>query len=358
MKAIILTFVLFTAPIYIAFFQLEKVALIYPLNQLPLYVVNTSENSIPLYSAKQPRGKAIARLKSGDAFLYQYSGPNGRWWYGIKNNKEVLLKSDQREFAFKTGDTILPFSYIAWGITFLSLLFPFLYVMRGFMGFARSKRIDLFGKYKLHEEIALLNKEIAILEGEKENLKRQKIQALYDVGAAERLIDHIKRENDQLLIVQEKYQILTQRFKERDRRKDKERENRRQDARENVLYKEIAMLRAKFEQKKVEWLDKVSRESEKQTNVRVEQMQASYDRLYGSYIELKSDYDQIKEDGLVFDINFDSEKYEGMLKGRKFEIFFAVLRGLFSRFVAQEYGRDACRESFHSGALFGLRRIA
>jgi hypothetical protein len=51
MQAVMFMLVIIILPIYMLFYQQEKVVSIYPLNKLPVYVVNTSDKSLMLYSA-------------------------------------------------------------------------------------------------------------------------------------------------------------------------------------------------------------------------------------------------------------------------------------------------------------------
>jgi hypothetical protein len=288
MQAVMFMLVIIILPIYMLFYQQEKVVSIYPLNKLPIYVVNTSDKSLMLYSAKQPEGKPIDRLRSRATFLYQYSGSSGSWWYGIKGGRSVVLKRSQKELAFKVAGIVIPFSYIAWGLSLLVGLYFISNTLKKLMGKVRNKR-DLSDRLSM--ENTRLRTELAKVS----NVNLYERQAL-EQKAAKANANYMSLYNRQI----------------DEKNKSKQ-----------AMNTEKKSLEAAFKRKEKEWLDKVNEESETRTNVRVEHMQASYNRLHNAYKELKSDHDRIKSEGLVFDINFDGERYESILKGRQFEIFFA-----------------------------------
>ncbi len=85
----------------------------------------------------------------------------------------------------------------------------------------------------------------------------------------------------------------------------------------------LELMKAEFEQKRVAFVKKVEQESVQRTHVQLVEIQDSYDRLYAQYEDLKQTHDRFKLESCLFDVNFDGAKYESLLKGRKFEIFFA-----------------------------------
>lgn len=302
--------VIIVAPIYMLFYQQDKVALIYPLNKLSVYVVNTSDKPLMLYSAKRPKGKPIDRLKSGATFLYQYAGSSGSWWYGIKGNRSVVLKRSQKELAFKVAGIVIPFSYIAWGLSLLVGLSSFFYIFKQIMNNIRHKsslsaRLSM-ENYRLRAELA---KADSVNHHERQALKQQAARA--DAN----YMSLYRRQGEE----KNKFDIARNTEKRR--------------------------LEAAFKRKEKEWLDKVNEESLTRQNVHVKDMQDSYSRLNNAYQELKEDHDRIKSEGLVFDINFDGERYESILKGRQFEIFFANQLMLDSNFEILEWTSDKGTEN-------------
>ncbi|WP_196160720.1 hypothetical protein [Reinekea sp. G2M2-21] len=78
-------------------------------------------------------------------------------------------------------------------------------------------------------------------------------------------------------------------------------------------------LRDQFEQE----ANEIERRFQQEHHVEIGRMQEAYERLKNQFELLNQQYQQIKSEGLVFDIDYDSKKYENLLKGRLYEIHFA-----------------------------------
>lgn len=275
----------------------------------PIYVVNASSSEINLYSARSVN-RRVSVLHPGKAFLFQYQGATGLWWYGIDRGKEVVDKSDTKRKSIRIFDRYI----LIHGLWVLLLVTIFV------AGGSFLTASYLFAKYKSNKH----------LQGEKER-EFVRIKG-YSIA--------LQKENNDLKIMLQEMQRKVAYFenkastferqakdgirrKERERREQEEEHNRQEaylraehDRNTKRMYKEF--------QRSVQKLnEQIKKESETRYNVKVEQIQASYDQLNNGYLALEKEYKKLVRDGLDFDIGFNKEGYQGVLKGRQFELFFA-----------------------------------
>lgn len=238
------------------------------LQRLPVYVVNTQEKPLLLYDANNIRAPAVLLLQPDDDFRLFYAGDTGQWLYGWKNNRSVFLKSQDRLVAFVLNEKRFP---VAATWKFFSALSLFLFMlMLSYKGYAKQPKPHHSGQYSRKER-------------------------RYPTISERTPSPTPNHENRWLR--QENYR-LTQEI-------------------------------AKINQEKEDFIRREQRlfdaihQSHSRASVTVPDMQHEYDALEKEYIEVSARYEKLKNDGKVFDINFDSSSYDSIIKGRKFEIFLA-----------------------------------
>lgn len=295
MKPIIVALFILAYPLYSAIYEQHKITDYLFLERLDYFITNTSNQPIDIYSERDPFGTSIGKLSATETAQFLYAGKNGQYWYGMKDNQKFAIKSSDKALSLRLFDTYMPLSFFAWLILTLFIA-PMLWL--GAIKVMPGMRILLKGGdevARLQAENHLLRERVKTLQNDNNNLH---YKAINKEQEASRL--------DQ-------------------KRAQAERKARRYEQAHQSKANETVELIRSFREKEMQWLEQVDKESEKRTNVRIQDMQASYDRLNNRFNALQADHNRILEHGIVFDIDFKSDKYEGILKGRQFEIYFAKL---------------------------------
>lgn len=337
MKIVFLVAALLLASVHILFHQLEQSRSAAILNILPIYIVNTSTKAVPLYSVKNTHRKAIAYLQPEEGFLYQYAGKSGDWLYGIADKRKVVLKSKKRAKALKLGGHYLLLTALKWMLYGIILFYPIFRFVRqtartiSRISWRKEKPVDIADQLqrandklsqelqaekmrRRHFEAKSVNNYQEKERAEKESRFKNKSQKTgrYAKQQAEEEEQYFKHQLDK-----------AEQYAKEQAEKAKERID--QQVAEESLKKAHQNLKDEFAKKEAEWLEKVRKESETRKDVHVQDMQASYERLESSYGSLKAEYERCKAEAKVFDLNFDGDSHERLLKGRQYEIFFAQL---------------------------------
>lgn len=236
-----------------------------------ILIQNNSPAPLPLYS-KNNSQRVVHMLAPGEAIPFLYTGTTGKWFYGRLANQEVIFKDEHRAMAIRVKDLVFPLLQLrdnsAYASAFMFCCFAGLNIN------ARRKRKQTSRlQEQAAQEAAYRQKALA-----NENIKlKQKVAELENT-------QHTREQYS----LQEKQQLL-----------------------------------AMFEAQKRQLHMSIEREAEKRTNVKLSEMQASLDRINSGFESLKETHRKCIEDCKIFDIDFQSSDYENILKGRKFEIYFA-----------------------------------
>lgn len=273
----------------------------YFLNVIPIFVLNDSNRDVPLYSSDRLSGKAVAQLKSGEVYQFKYSGKSGKWLHGVLNNQYVFIKNPSRKKVVLIFDTpvklvLLLRSY--WGTLVCMVLFVSSFIPRSScILFSRTKIQDL--------EKLLIEKNEFINKQEKENIfyrtemnkyKNDSVNALEEINQAKNELNYNRKKIQALKIKTHRYEFLKEHI-------------------EAALKQKEAELCRAFEE---------SAESQSAQNLSsvVETQKNAYLKLEQKYNNLKNEHHRLKTEGLIFGIDFNSDRYENLLKGRKYELFF------------------------------------
>ena len=251
---------------------------------LPIYVVNMGTDPVKLYKSGDSLNTAISELPVGQGYRFYYPGKSGEWLHGTWNQQPVFSKNPLRKKSISILGQYLTLKQLQIYLLLASVLSLMLVMVMWLLNRSDQRKFDRADLIvRLQNENSQLRDRAKHQEAarNKDNRNHQAniVRAQQQIKSEQSLLE--QHNNEKLK--------LKERFLERERQ-----------------------LKREFE-----------REAKKRTQVTVNEMQASLDRVQRSYLELKGQYDQLKSDGIVFDINFQGARYEDLLKGRKFEIFFA-----------------------------------
>ena len=253
-----------------------------PLN-LPIYISHFAGHSLPLYSSKAPYGNPVAQLPDKDYYRFLYAGDKkGEWLYGMLNDQEVFLKDPSRRKVILLLGYPLQLGHLN-HLYILGLLISMLILW--LIPKRRRSRKYLQSQLAQAERIVTQEREARL----KEQNARVGVESILrkQLAQNEQRLKNISQEEKKLLI--------------------------------NEFRKKEEELQSQFEKE----ANDIEAREKRHAKVEISKKQASYDRLNNLYIELKTDHQRLKMEGLVFDIDFDSSNYENLLKGRLYEIFFA-----------------------------------
>ena len=260
-----------------------------PLYPSPIFIVNTSDNSAPLFSSKTPHAPAIGKLKPGEFYRFAYAGSTGTWLYGNR----VFIKNEKRVKAILVRQKPIALEYLKMvyiiGVAVLFLM----------LATILKKKISNRQKHQLQ-----LNS-LASAVNQERQLRIRTESSLTENNK------HIKELNH---TIQRQKLALASKDAEIERQKKRS------------LDEMVAQFKQKERQLKQQFEDDAKqREAESKLRARVEisQMERSYETLNNKYLTVKTDFARIKAEGLTFDIGFDDENYDILLKGRLYEICFA-----------------------------------
>lgn len=302
----------------------------FPFINLPIVVMNDSGKGVPLFSSNDPYGDVTGTLASDDYYRFFYAGDNGSWLYG----KDVVIKDPSRKKALLIAGLPIKLEFIQQSYVLAVMVFLVASAFR----IKQGRRIN-----------AALKQALAVIEQERqerkhaENRVSQKEQEIRASIGRERSLEKDLASSNQLLSqreqeirqISEKQKLLLQSYEAREANL------------KSYLASVIETQKVAFQQK--EWALKKQFEEDandlqiqakNQVRVEISRMQASYDRLNNQYQSLKADYQQLKTEGVVFDIDFDSDNYENLLKGRLFEIYFAKSLVTDSKFEVLRWTSD------------------
>ncbi|PTY37617.1 hypothetical protein BGP77_14085 [Saccharospirillum sp. MSK14-1] len=238
------------------------------LQRLPVYVINTQKKPLLLYDANNIRAPAISLLQPNDGFRLFYAGDTGQWLYGLKNNRSVFLKNQDRLVAFVLYGRRFPISE-TWKF-FSALTLFLLLLIFSYRCYSKSSNTQYPSRYSRNKRI-------------------------YPTVSEQKPSPTPNHENRWLR--QENYR-LTQKISRINQEK------------EDFIRREQRLF-------------DVIHQTHSRAGVTVPDMQYEYDALEKEYAEVSERYKKLKNDSKIFDINFDSSSYESIIKGRKFEIYLA-----------------------------------
>lgn len=295
----------------------------------PIWVQNRTETAMPLYRSSKPYGQSVGQLPAGEAYEFQYAGSSGEWLYGIYKRRAVFVKDSKRQKVISFAGNYLPiqwFSYGGWAALFwLLILIGILWLMRG-----PSRKSLTANNSQLVEQNDSLRTYASYLEGQngllKEQTSERELRHQYHQQEIERTVVMVQEQmRNQLQKVEQTY-ISRLEYVETEREEhsrqlaciqaEKEEEARRL---EYEFSQEVEALNKQFEEE----VQKIEYAAQEHFDITITDMQASFDRLNNQYQALRVTFENRKAECLFFDVNFDSHKYENLLKGRQFEIFFA-----------------------------------
>lgn len=291
---------------------------------LPVYVVNNSDSEIRLFSESDSR-KQVSQISSGEHFLYLYSGGSGAFWYGIHDEKRVLIKDESRRKSLRllASNIFLPTLTEA-GVIMLGLAaFMLLIGSRG--GEAKrvnqEKQTDDVGDFERNELQQV--KDFNIKVGKKNSNLIAKVHALQEES---------KQQKAKIKALESGGGTSGKSLLEQNKKQQQEIEQLKAEKRKNAVYlselKEkydhtVKRLAEKFQNEVEELNQQINRDTEPHSNVQLEQIQAAYDQLNTRYQDLEQEYTKYLKDASHLGIDFKQKDYEQVLKGRQFELYFA-----------------------------------
>ena len=293
---VVITILLFTAYVISMLDNLNNEKDI--LGFFPVYVVNETDSPFKLYSASNPKGSPISKLFPNEGFRYQYSGSSGAWLYGIKSSREVLVKNKLRSKSIYLNEKLINIEVFRLIVLVVFILFL---IITSYL-YAKNHGIKKFKRKEHEDKVGLLNLEVDRLDRENHQLR--------DNLAREKSL----RESDRRNYQSDKARTTARHASELDNIQVKF---------DRYVDKEKEVVKIKFEEQERRLQDKFEQESTKRINVSISEMQSSLNLVQNEYDTLNRNYETIVNDGFTFDIDFKSDKYDGLLKGRKFEIYFA-----------------------------------
>lgn len=271
------------------------------LNVFPIFVLNTSNKKVPLYSIDRISGSPIGRLEPQGLYQFKFSGKSGRWLYGIWNNKPVVVKDSSREKVILIFDmplslnALLNLHWIALILFAISLLFL---LKRAASIFQLKTKIE-----SVEAELEIKNQKLKQLILEKNHYRDRNDTLCTDLIKVKRRLSEVEYEEAQS---RKKLSALRYKLKNYDLLKCWIKEE---------FEKKEAELRCAFEQAS-------KNKNSAELSSLLEKQQSDYTILESNYKNLKSEYQKLKKEGLIFGVDFDGDRYENLLKGRKYELFF------------------------------------
>ncbi len=280
-----------------------------------LVIKNQSLESIPLYLPQSKSKKMIANLPPGNTMKYQYQGNTGKWKYGLYQGVAVSVHSKYSE----KGSLILNKWFLASSL--LGNIFT-VSMLSCFVIFAMWL-VSIFGRWLKVEREQPVNH-----------------QAIYHYNESKEKEDEVVILNDKVGKLGSEIYMLRKSLAREKHLRDSDKQNY-LDEKEKTNAKHASALdsmnsrfntdissekeavRKEFYEQERKLKDKFELESIKRINVGVAEMQSSLNLVQSEYDTLKESYESIVRDGFTFDIDFKSDKYDGLLKGRRFEIYFA-----------------------------------
>ncbi len=262
-------------------YQVEKLHYRDVLGLAEVHVQNGANDAQPLFSSQYPKGKSIGMLDSGDSFPFLYPGQSGIWLHGTWKGQQVFMKSSSQHKAVKFNNFVIPIAQLISGLIYAS---------------GALLLLMLICRLRCRERFSL--------EGNEHQLRQQARLIIEKDDAIKSLACEIEHYRGVIKTLDQEKALLLEKVTTWKRQYDQK------------MVDEFRERERGLQQQFIE-------EAQLRTHVQIPEMQASLERVTAAYQALKVRHQQILDEAIHFDLKFDGERYENLLKGRKFEIFFA-----------------------------------
>lgn len=248
---------------------------------IQLVVCNSAVEPLPIYTTDPVSDKVLGTLQSKSSLPYLYGGRADVWKYVRYNGATAVIRSAEGLKGIEVYQFFIPLWLALIASLLLGLGSAFLFFMFFFSSQHRQKLVDLertasylHNESQQHKKEALAYK--VALEREREHLRLQQSEA-------QKLHEQIKKQ---------KHSVEAQ------------------------LINADSTVLTRIECLKQELKDEARKEAKTRYDVSLKEMKASYEQLNNKYIRCIAE-------AKIFGIDFFDKKYENLLKGRQFELFFA-----------------------------------
>ncbi len=281
MRSLSATFFCLTLTLSVLLFDADKHILLSVENPINVVVCNSDVKPLPIYTTDPLSEKVLGNLQPQKSLPHLYDGSVGHWKYVRYEGGTAVLRSSVALKGIEIQPIFIPL-WLALSLSLIACLASSVFF------------VTLFHSSKQRQKVADLQNTASHFFSQSERYQRE-IEAYQTALKEEK-----KRLHQQQM---ETAQLRSNAIKQK---RDLETQLRRADAKTRLKIQDLREILK----------EEAGKEAKIRYEVSLEDMMVSYDKLNDKYKNCIAE-------ARVFGIDFSDKKYESLLKGRQFELYFA-----------------------------------